>query len=184
METRTITIKSFEYKDGKTNGRPWQRLSIKATDGKFYSSFEPIAEAALAVGTQLELKVKQSKLPDTFDIEKVISFTPPASPQSTSVGPGGNTHPTPPPPPGISSIEDAIEGADAYSRELLDRAITQAYEKMPPYNGEDESMRVVATTYYPYLIATLVQTMAAKITSDRIAKQEAAKLKAYGNKTW
>ena len=182
METRTITIKSFEKTNGtKKDGTEWQRLSIKATDGKFYSSFEPIAEAALAVGTQLELKVKQSKLPDTFDIEKVISFTH-ASPQSTSVGPGGNTHLPNSSPPGISSIEDAIEGADAYSRELLDRAITQAYEKMPPYNGEDESMRVVATTYYPYLIATLVQTMAAKITSDRIAKQEAAKIKAYGGK--
>ena len=174
METRTITIKSFEYKDGKTNGRPWQRLSIKATDGKFYSSFEPIAEAALAVGTQLELKVKQSKLPDTFDIEKVISFTH-ASPQSTSVGPGGNTHLPNPQPPGISSIEDAIEGADAYSRELLDRAIKMAHEKTPGWEQMSE---------YPYLIAVLIQTMHAKLTSDRIAKQEAAKLKAYGNKTW
>ena len=174
METRTIKIKSFEYKDGKTNGSPWRRLSIKATDGKFYSSFEPIAEAALAVGTQLELKVKQSKLPDTFDIEKVISFTH-ASPQSTSVGPGGNTHLPNPQPPGISSIEDAIEGADAYSRDLMDRAIKMAHEKTPGWEQMSE---------YPYLIAVLIQTMHAKITSDRIAAQEAAKLKAYGNKTW
>ena len=170
METRTITIKSFEYKDGKTNGRPWQRLSIKATDGKFYSSFEPIAEAALAVGTQLELKVKQSKLPDTFDIEKVISFTH-ASPQSTSVGPGGNTHLPNSSPPGIP----AIDQSEQYARDLMDRAIKMAHEKTPGWEEMSE---------YPYLIAVLIQTMHAKLTSDRIAAQEAAKLKAYGNKTW
>ena len=168
METRTITIKSFEYKDGKTNGRPWQRLSIKATDGKFYSSFEPIAEAALAVGTQLELKVKQSKLPDTFDIEKVISFTH-ASPQSTSVGPGGNTHLPNSSPPGIP----AIDQSEQYARDLMDRAIKMAHEKTPGWEQMSE---------YPYLIAVLIQTMHAKLTSDRIAKQEAAKIKAYGGK--
>ena len=143
METRTITIKSFEYKDGKTNGRPWQRLSIKATDGKFYSSFEPIAEAALAVGTQLELKVKQSKLPDTFDIEKVISFTH-ASPQSTSVGPGGNTHLPDSPPPGIP----AIDQSEQYARDLMDRAIKMAHEKNARL-GADERIPISNSSFNP-----------------------------------
>ena len=63
METRTITIKSFEKTSGKKQDQTeWHRISIKATDGKFYSSFKPIAEAALAPGAQLQLQVEQSKI--------------------------------------------------------------------------------------------------------------------------
>ncbi len=57
----------------------------------------------------------------------------------------------------------------------MDRAIKMAHEKTPGWEEMSE---------YPYLIAVLIQTMHAKLTSDRIAAQEAAKLKAYGNKTW
>ena len=43
METRTITIKSFEKTSGtKKDQTEWHRISIKATDGKFYSSFKPV----------------------------------------------------------------------------------------------------------------------------------------------
>ena len=79
METRTITIKSFEKTNGtKKDQTEWHRISIKATDGKFYSSFKPIAEAALVPGTQLEVKVIQSPIKEnTFDIEKVVGFIPP-----------------------------------------------------------------------------------------------------------
>jgi hypothetical protein len=57
----------------------------------------------------------------------------------------------------------------------MERAIQMAHEKMPSWEE---------TAEYPYLIATLIQTMHAKLTSDRISKQEAEKLKAYGNKKW
>ena len=73
METRTITIKSFEKTSGtKKDQTEWHRISIKATDGKFYSSFKPIAEAALAPGAQLQLQVVQSKIKEnTYAISHI-----------------------------------------------------------------------------------------------------------------
>ena len=168
METRTITIKSFEKTSGtKKDQTEWHRISIKATDGKFYSSFRPIAEAALVPGAQLEVKVTQSLIKEnTFDIEKVLGFTLPAD--STGQAQSGAITKT-------ASIPPAFDDADKYARELMERAIQMAHEKMPSWEE---------TAEYPYLIATLIQTMHAKLTSDRIALQEAEKLKAYGNKKW
>ena len=169
METRTITIKSFEKTNGtKKDQTEWHRISIKATDGKFYSSFKPIAEAALVPGTQLEVKVEQSPIKEnTFDIEKVLGFIPPNANPNGRTQSGEITTPNPTPP--------ALDDADTYARDLMERAIQMAHEKMPSWEE---------TAEYPYLIATLIQTMHAKLTSDRIALQEAEKLKAYGNKKW
>jgi hypothetical protein len=179
METRTIKIKSFEKTSGpKKDGTEWHRISIKATDGYFYSSFKPITEAALVPGAELTLQVTQSKIKEnTYDIQKVISFndiqrvisfTPPnANPEGSQSQSGEITKPISAPP--------ALEDADIYARELMDRAMKMAHEKMPSWEETSE---------YPYLIATLIQTMHAKLTSDRISEQEAEKLKAYGNKKW
>ena len=169
METKTITIKSFEKTSGKKkDGTEWHRISIKATDGKFYSSFKPIAEAALVPGTQLEVKVIQSPIKEnTFDIEKVLGFIPPNANPNERTQSGEITTPNPTPP--------AFDDAEAYARDLMERAIQMAHEKMPSWEE---------TAEYPYLIATLIQTMHAKLTSDRIALQEAEKLRAYGNKKW
>ena len=175
METRTITIKSFEKTSGtKQDQTEWHRISIKATDGKFYSSFKPIAEAALAPGAQLKLQVVQSKIKEnTYEIQKVLGFVPPDAGFNLDANPNGRTQsgeittPNPTPP--------ALDDAEAYARDLMERAIQMAHEKMPSWEE---------TAEYPYLIATLIQTMHAKLTSDRIALQEAEKLKAYGNKKW
>ena len=74
-----------------------------------------------------------------------------------------------------NSTLPALDEAEAYARDLMSRAIKMAHEEMPSWEETSE---------YPYLISTLIQTMHAKLTSDRISKQEAEKLKAYGNKKW
>ena len=175
METRTITIKSFEKTNGtKKDQTEWHRISIKATDGKFYSSFKPIAEAALAPGAQLQLQVVQSKIKEnTYEIQKVLGFVPPGAGFTLDANPKGRTQ------AGAitttTSAPPALDEADTYARDLMERAIQMAHEKMPSWEAASE---------YPYLIATLIQTMHAKLTSDRIALREAEKLKAYGNKKW
>ena len=163
METRTITIKSFEKTSGKKkDGTEWHRISIKATDGKFYSSFAPIAEVALKAGAELEVSVVPSQLPNTYEIKKLIRYANPDGSQSQS---GGITKPNPAPP--------ALDEADIYARELMDRAMKMAHEKLPSWEETSE---------YPYLLATLINVMYGKISGDRIAQQEAEKLKAYGGK--
>ena len=198
METRTITIKSFEKTSGKKkDGTEWHRISIKATDGKFYSSFKPIAEAALVPGAQLEVKVEQSPIKEnTFDIEKVLGFIPPNANPNGRTQSGEITTPNPTPP----ALDDAeayaryllkkqkgetakepdpllaqIEQSDSYARELTKRARRIAEDEMPAWEHTSE---------YPYFIATLINVMYGKISGDRIAQQEAEKLKAYGNKKW
>ena len=169
METRTITIKSFEKTKGKKqDNTEWHKISIKATDGKVYSSFKPIAEAALVQGAQLKTQIAPSKYMNEFDIVKVIEFiipnaTPTGSPKQS--GEIANSNSAPP----------ALDEAEAYARDLMSRAIKMAHEKMPSWEETSE---------YPYLIATLIQTMHGKISGDRISAQEAEKLKAYGNKKW
>ena len=198
METRTITIKSFEKTSGKKKDQTeWHRISIKATDGKFYSSFRPIAEAALVPGAQLEVKVTQSLIKEnTFDIEKVLGFIPPNANPNGRTQSGEITTPNPTPP----ALDDAeayaryllkkqkgetakepdpllaqIEQSDSYARELTKRARRIAEDEMPAWEHTSE---------YPYFIATLINVMYGKISGDRIALQEAEKLKAYGNKKW
>ena len=198
METRTITIKSFEKTSGtKKDQTEWHRISIKATDGKFYSSFKPIAEAALVPGTQLEVKVIQSPIKEnTFDIEKVLGFIPPNANPNGRTQSGEITTPNPAPP----ALDEAeayaryllkkqkgetakepdpllaqIEQSDSYARELTKRARRIAEDEMPAWEHTSE---------YPYFIATLINVMYGKISGDRIALQEAEKLRAYGNKKW
>ena len=74
-----------------------------------------------------------------------------------------------------NSTLPALDEADIYARDLMSRAIKMAHEEMPSWEETSE---------YPYLIATLIQIMHAKLKSDRISKQEAEKLRAYGNKKW
>jgi hypothetical protein len=171
METKTITIKSVEKTSGtKNDNTEWHRISIKATDGKWYSSFSPLNEDALKEGAELKLQVIPSKIANTFEIKKLLEY----STDSARQGAGeGNRSPT-----GsheVATLSAQMEQADSYARELMERAIQMAHEKTPEWEETSE---------YPYLIAVLIQTMHAKLTSDRIALQEAEKLKAYGNKRW
>ena len=197
METRTITIKSFEKTSGKKKDQTeWHRISIKATDGKFYSSFRPIAEAALVPGAQLEVKVTQSLIKEnTFDIEKVLGFTLPAD--STGQAQSGAITKT-------ASIPPAFDDAEAYARYLLKKQKGEAVKELDPLPAQieqsasyareltrrarkiaqDETPGWEGMSEYPYLIATLINVMYGKISGDRIALQEAEKLKAYGNKKW
>ena len=163
METRTITVKSSETKSGvKNDGTKWRRVSIKATDGKFYSTFSPIPEEALKEGTQLKVAVTPSKLANTYDIDSIISH---ANPTHTS----GEVRS---PDSGITPLPAQLSAAKSYAKELLASATALA-----PKEWE-------GTSEYPYLVATLVQVMHGKISGERIAAQEEEKIKAYGNKKW
>ena len=195
METRTITIKSFEKTSGKKKDQTeWHRISIKATDGKFYSSFRPIAEAALVPGAQLEVKVTQSLIKEnTFDIEKVLGFTLPAD--STGQAQSGAITKTASIPPAFDDAEAyaryllkkqkgeeveepdplpaQIEQADSYASELGRRARRIAQEITPEWEGMSE---------YPSLLATIIQTMHGRITNIEIAAQDEKKYKMWGKK--
>ncbi len=167
METRTITIKSVERTSGtKKDGTGWHRISIKATDGKFYSSFKPIAEVACVPGTQLTIQVSPSQIANTYDISKVIEYVT-VSADSSGHGQGGGQSPT------TSDSRPAIEVADTYGRELLQRAVKMAHDTAPEWEQMSE---------YPYLIATLIQTMHGRITNMEIAAQDEKKYQMWGKK--
>ena len=167
METRTITIKSVERTSGtKKDGTAWHRISIKATDGKFYSSFKPIAEVACVPGTQLTIQVSPSQIANTYDINKVIEYVT-VSADSSGHGQGGGQSPT------TSDSRPAIEVADTYGRELLQRAVKMAHDTAPEWEQMSE---------YPYLIATLIQTMHGRITNMEIAAQDEKKYQMWGKK--
>ena len=194
---RTIKVKGIESVDGKTNGRSWHKISIKATDGYFYSSFKPIPEEMLKEGTILKLDVSQSKIKDTFEIQKIIDFMPQASPKAQTGG-GEPKHESNPITPKPSALDEAeayarnllkkqkgetveepdsllvqIEQADSYADELARRARRIAQEIAPEWEGMSE---------YPYLIATLIQTMHGRITNIDIAAQNEKKYKMWGKK--
>ena len=167
METRTITIKSVERTSGtKKDGTGWHRISIRATDGKFYSSFKPIAEVACVPGTQLTIQVSPSQIANTYDINKVIEYVT-VSADSSGHGQGGGQSPT------TSDSRPAIEVADTYGRELLQRAVKMAHDTAPEWEQMSE---------YPYLIATLIQTMHGRITNMEIAAQDEKKYQMWGKK--
>ena len=111
---RTIKVKGFERTSGKKkDNTEWHRLSIKATDGKFYSSFKPIPEEWLKEGSILKLDVSQSKIKDTFEIQKIIDFMPQASPKAQTGG-GEPKHESNP----ITPKPSALDEAEAYARSL------------------------------------------------------------------
>jgi hypothetical protein len=168
METKTITIKSVERTSGtKKDNTEWHRISIKATDGKWYSSFSPLNEDALKEGTELKVQVIQSKISNTFEIKKLLEY---ANPARQGAG-EGNRLPTGS--ENVASLSAQIEQADSYARELMERAIQMAHEKTPEWEETSE---------YPYLIATLIQTMHGHITNIEIAAQDEKKYKMWGKK--
>ena len=196
---RTIKVKGIESVDGKTNGRSWHKISIKATDGYFYSSFKPIPEEMLKEGSILKLDVTQSKIKDTFEIQKIIDFTPQAVPKAQTGGGEPKHEPNP-----ITPKPSALDEAEAYARNLLKKQKGEAVKELDPLPAQieqsasyareltrrarkiaqDETPDWEGMSEYPYLIATLINVMYGKISGDRIAEQEAEKLKAYGNKKW
>ncbi len=66
-----------------------------------------------------------------------------------------------------------IEQSDSYARELTMRARKIAQDETPGWEGMSE---------YPYLIATLIQTMHGRITNIEIAAQDEKKYKMWGKK--
>jgi hypothetical protein len=67
----------------------------------------------------------------------------------------------------------ALEEAAAYASDIMDKAIKMAHEKRPAWEETSE---------YPYLIATLIQTMHGHITNIEIAAQDEKKYKMWGKK--
>ena len=72
-----------------------------------------------------------------------------------------------------NSTLPALDEAEAYARDLMSRAIKMAHEKTPEWEEISE---------YPYLIATLIQTMHGRITNIDIAAQDEKKYKMWGKK--
>ena len=72
-----------------------------------------------------------------------------------------------------NSTLPALDEAEAYARDLMDRAMKMAHEKTPEWEEISE---------YPYLIATLIQTMHGRITNIEIAAQDEKKYKMWGKK--
>lgn len=164
MEEKIIKIKSYEKTSGKKkDNTEWHRISIKATDGKFYSTFNQIPESALRVGAELKVQVNpSSKISNTYDIKKIIPYTP-TKPNEPEV----------PITPASTDVHAQLESADLYARDLFERAVQMVHEANPEWEGMSE---------YPYLIATLIQTMHGRITNIEIAAQNEKKYKMWGKK--
>ena len=169
METKTITIKSVERTSGtKKDNTEWHRISIKATDGNFYSSFTPLNDDALKEGAVLKLQVIPSKIANTFEIKKLLEYSTDSARQGAGEGddsPTGSHD--------IAPLSAQIAQADSYARELIKRAKKIAHDETPEWEGMSE---------YPYLIATLIQTMHGHITNIEIAAQDEKKYKMWGKK--
>lgn len=168
MELRTITIKSVEKTQGtKKDGTTWNRVSIKATDGKFYSSFAQLPAEALAEGSELKVEVIPSKLANTYEIKKLISYT---LPRQVPEDAGRGDLPTP-------SVANAprqeIKEAQGYAEELLTAAQAAAHKKCAEWEGMSE---------YPYLIAELIHSMHGRISNKEIAAENERKYKLWGGK--
>jgi hypothetical protein len=134
METKTIIVKSVEKTSGtKKDGSAWRRTSIKATDGKFYSSFTALPEAALTPGSELKLQVEQSKITNTYDIKKLIEYAPSNTAQS---GPEAGTGHLPnfvPPGPKLPPLPEPL------SDKQIDAFIAEAKHRVAEEYGESPS---------------------------------------------
>lgn len=169
MTKTTITINRIYVKEGTTKaGKPYRLTKLLGTDSNYYTTFKPISES-IKEGMELTIETIPTGKPGTFSIAKIIEYTDTAHPKSR-----------------IGGREDivvvAVQGrsddasnhiAKDYARTLLADAVDLADKQMPGWKEVNE---------YPYLIAVLVQVMHGKLSGDRIAQQEAEKLKAYGGK--
>ena len=168
MPTTTITIKKIYRNPGmqKKSGKPYLLTKVLGNDSQYYTTFgQELKDAQEGMRLELEYAPKEE---GKNDILRIISL---GAATSSLDGPRAEQ------PLSIAAAPPApeLDSADGYARELMDRAIQMAHEK----TAEWESM-----SEYPYLIAVLVQVMHGKISGDRIAAQEEAKLKAYGDKKW
>ena len=82
---------------------------------------------------------------------------------------------SPPTSKGVDALPAEVKAAADYAAMLLQAAKDAAHAAAPGWEEMSE---------YPYLIAVLVQTMHGRISGERIAAQEAEKLKVYGGKKW
>ena len=168
MEIRTITIKSVGKSTGtKQDGTEWRRTSIKATDGKFYSCFTELPEEAITQGSELKVEVIPSKLLNTYEIQKLISY---ALPKRIPKDEGRGDTPTP-------SVANAprhdIDAAAEYAAQPLKAAVKTAHLECPGWESMSE---------YPYLLGTLIQAMHGHISNKQIAEENERKYKMWGNK--
>ena len=169
METKEITIKSVERTSGtKKNGDAWHRISIRATDGKFYSSFTKLAEEALVPGTELEIGVKESKISNTYEITKLISYR--TNPSITEA-PSAISNPQ----SGAFDFtsETDFEEAEKETEYLAKKAKEITHRIHPEYEGVSE---------YPALQAEVLRVLYGTLSNKRLGRLEAEKLKAYGGK--
>ena len=169
----TIEVKKIYTKEGLTKkGKPYTLTKLLA-GGKYYSTFQPVPNTIME-GSHVELEYDPTDTPTKCDITRIISISSPLPTDANpKLRPGAANTSTASAlqPPTLQS--EGIEEADNYVRDLYERAEAIAHEKHPEWEGVSE---------YPYLLAVLIQTMHGKLSGDRIAKQEEAKLKAYGGK--
>ena len=166
MPATTITIKKIYRNPGtqRRTGKPYLLTKVLGSDSQYYSTFSQELKDAQE-GMRLELEY-DPKGEGKNDILRIISMEAPPSDGRRGGQPLSLT---------AAPLPPKLDGADGYARELLDRAIKMAHEKNPGWEDMSE---------YPYLLAVLVQVMHGKLSGDRIAQQEEAKLKAYGDKKW
>ncbi|MEM3416254.1 MAG: hypothetical protein QW719_02875 [Candidatus Micrarchaeaceae archaeon] len=148
---KTITIKRIYKNAGTTkSGKPYTMTKLLA-DGKYYVTFKPVPDD-LTEGGSLKIAYEPTESPTKFNITKIIEYANFAAKTEGPVAP---------------SVEDVGE----YAAALLRKAKAIADKETPEWKDTSE---------YPYLIATLVQTMHGKLMAEQIAANDAKKLKAYG----
>ncbi|MEM3414805.1 MAG: hypothetical protein QW575_04480 [Thermoproteota archaeon] len=149
---KTIIVKRIYKNTGTTKaGKPYTLTKFLA-DGKYYITFKPVPDD-LAEGQSVKIAYEPTEKPDTYTITKIIEY---ANFAAKTEG---------------RSATLSVESAGEYAATLLRTAISIADKETPEWKDASE---------YPYLIATLVQTMHGKLMAEQIAQNDAKKLKAYG----
>ncbi|MEM4097892.1 MAG: hypothetical protein QXS81_04315 [Candidatus Micrarchaeaceae archaeon] len=153
---KTIIIKRIYRNTGTTkDGKPYTLTKLLA-GGKYYTTFKPMP-AGLAEGQSLQIECEPTEKPDIFRLIKIISY---------AANPAREAQPV-----ATTTASPGFEAVAEYAAALLREAKAIADKETPEWKDTSE---------YPYLIATLIQTMHGKLMAEQIAQNDAKKLKAYG----
>lgn len=174
-ETKTFLVEEVSFKEGDNKKGHWKLTSFRATDGNRYSSFDSkLDPAVLSKGVQITAEVSPSNTPNNYDIKKIITYKliPPKASIEKETKDLGN-EPIIKHPDTTKPVADRVKDAEAYVRRLIDSANQMGLDYF-------EAAYDAQSPEYIQFVSTTIQIMHSKIVSDRIAQQEADKMKAYG----